>query len=205
MSMSNDFKDIFERYQFLAQLPAKIDTALGVCFGSILFFLAGLDFACNVSWNLFSGTFIVFNFCLAVGSIISIGFMKQTPVTYSEKELREFDFKKSLTMTRYCQRELRQNIDTSTYMQSAKHQSGVQNNILRFLSFVVVLDGEAYIYIRCTRNIDSRRNIKDLEEVASDLASVLNLRKSSFQKLLIEKSEPLGHSRLAPYYVQRLG
>lgn len=203
--MNQDLKNLFFKYQFLAYLPAKIDTALGIALVAMVFVAGGLDFACNVSWNFLSVLFIIFNLCIAVGSILSLGLMRQDPVTYSEKELRCYDFKKSLKATRYAQRELRQNVDSSTYMKSAEYQSGVANNVLRFRAFVVVFSDEAYIFIRATRNIDSRRNIKDLEEVASDLASVLNLRKSSFQKLLIEKSEPLGHSRLAPYYVQRLG
>lgn len=202
--MNNKFKTVYDKYHFLAGTPFKVDVALAVAFFMAVFALFGVDFCFNASANAFSVGFVVVNIAGIVGCFIYIGNLQQLPITYSEAEVRDFDFRSSMKFTRLLQKEVRQFIDDSKYMTSGRTQAGKYSNVLRLLSFVAVFNDHAYIYIRLPLNAENRQDEQVLMMIASDIADSLGLTMSSFQALNIANNIGLGHYHFQSYKVMEL-
>lgn len=202
--MNNKFKTVYDKYHFLAGTPFKVDVALVVALFMAVFAVFGIDFCFNASANALSIGFVVVNIAGIVGSFVYIGNLKQTPVTYSEAEVRDFDFKKSMEFTRLLQKEVRQFVDDSKFVTSGRTQAGKYSNALRLLSFVVVFKKHAYIYIRLPLNAENRQDERVLMMIASDVADSLGLTMSSFQSLNIANNIGLGHYHFQTFKVMEL-
>ena len=129
--------------------------------------------------------------------------MQEVPKSYSNKVSGDFLYKRSLQLTRFVQKELVSQIDDSRFS-TAKTQIQKYNNEIRLLSFVVVFEREAYLFIRLPKNVSARRDLEELQEIADDIALELVLTKSSFQNFINHKSIGLGYVSRAKYKVMRL-
>ena len=189
--MNKKFKDIYIRYKYLATTPAKVDMALLIASFSLVFIIFGIDFCCQVSANTFSKGFVLISLIAFVSCFVYIAHLRETPDSMPFSEQGEFNFRRSLKMTRLIQNELVETVDGN----KIQHQK--ENNGLRLLSFVVVVNRNAYNFMRQPSKIEKRKDLDVLMEGAKDIADNLNLSVSSFQPLNVNRSIGLGH-----YYFQ---
>ena len=140
---------------------------------------------------------------IVVGAIIHIANMQEVPKAYSSKISGHFLYKRSLQLTRFVQKELVSQIDDSKFP-TARTQIQKYNNSIRLLSFVVVFEKESYLFIRLPKNVSARRDLRELDEIANDVALELNLTKSSFQDFINHQNLGLGYISRAKYKVMRL-
>lgn len=116
---------------------------------------------------------------------------------------QKFEYKRSLNSTRELQKLLIQNVDSSEF-QSARKQSQVNNNLVRYGSFVTSFKRYGYIYIRQTQKVDSRRDREIYDMIAEDISLSLGMRRTTFQHLIIERFYGMGQVKLEHYLVMRV-
>lgn len=196
--MNRKYKDVYDGYKFLATAPTKIDTALIVALFSLIFVIFGIDFCRHVFANFLSIGFIIINIIIFLGCFVYIANLQETPSSTGLVESKNFKYRLSLKMTRLLQKELVETIEgNKLYRQK-------ENNSLRLLSFIVVFEKNAYLYIRQPKKVENRKDYDELLAIANDLAGNLNLSISSFQPLYINKNIGLGHYYFQKYDVMQL-
>ena len=200
MNQNKKLQTIFDNFNFLAKQPFEIGVSLGIFIFALMLGLIGLDI-----WNNTGSRFGIFLLILnlVIIVIVHIANMKETVNIYNNGTSGQFLYKKSLQLTRFIQRELVFQIGDSKFP-TAKTQIQKYNNKIRLLSFVVVFENEAYLFIRLPKNVNARRDLEELDEIADDIALELGLTKSSFQNFINHKSIGLGYVSRAKYKVMRL-
>ncbi|MBI1720214.1 MULTISPECIES: hypothetical protein [Lactobacillus] len=193
---------IFDNFSFISKQPFEIGVCLGVAGFALLLGFIGFDLWQN-SGSAIGITLLVLNLVIIVVSIVHIANMQEVPKTYSSKTSGDFLYRRSLQMTRFIQKELISQIDDSKFP-TARTQIQKYNNSIRLLSFVVVFEREAYLFIRLPKNVSARRNLEELQEIANDLALELGLTKSSFQDFMNNQNLGLGYISRSKYKVMRL-
>ena len=101
-------------------------------------------------------------------------------------------------MTRLLQKELVE-IVAGSGMLTQK-----ENNSLRLLSFVVVFNKNAFLFIRQSEKVENRKDHDLLMAVANDIADNLGLSISVLLPLNISTSIGLGHYHFQHYEVMQL-
>ena len=202
--MNRNFKNIYEKYKYLATTPAKIDTALVVIVFNLFFVLAGIDFCLNVAISLLSVGFVIINIAVAIGSVIYIANLRELPEFTNPGEREDFDFRMSLKMTRLLQKEVVESIESPEDNFHATNFRTKENNSLRLLSFVVVFRRNAYLFIRQSNKVVNRSDNDALLAVANDIADNLGLSISVLLPLNISTSIGLGHYHFQHYEVMQL-
>lgn len=202
--MNRNFKNIYEKYKYLATTPAKIDTALVVIVFNLFFVLAGIDFCLNVAISLLSVGFVIINIAVAIGSVIYIANLRELPEFTNPGEREDFDFRMSLKMTRLLQKEVVESIESPEDNFYATNFRTKENNSLRLLSFVVVFRRNAYLFIRQSNKVVNRSDHDALLAVANDIADNLGLSISVLLPLNISTSIGLGHYHFQHYEVMQL-
>lgn len=202
--MNRNFKNIYEKYKYLATTPAKIDTALVVIVFNLFFVLAGIDFCLNVAISLLSVGFVIINIAVAIGSVIYIANLRELPEFTNPGEREDFDFRMSLKMTRLLQKEVVESIESPEDNFHATNFRTKENNSLRLLSFVVVFRRNAYLFIRQSNKVVNRSDHDALLAVANDIADNLGLSISSLIPLNVSTSIGLGHYRFQHFEVMQL-
>lgn len=202
MNQNKKLQAIFDSFNFIAKQPFEIGVSLGICGFALIFGLIGLDIWNNTGSG-FGIFLLILNLVIIVILIVRIANMKETVDIYNNGTSGQFLYKKSLQLTRFIQRELVFQIDDSKFP-TAKTQIQKYNNKIRLLSFVVVFENEAYLFIRLPKNVNARRDLEELDEIADDIALELGLTKSSFQNFINHKSIGLGYVSRAKYKVMGL-
>ena len=202
MNQNKKLQTIFDNFNFLAKQPFEIGVSLGIFIFALMLGLIGLDIWNNTG-SRFGIFLLILNLVIIVIVIVHIANMKETVNIYNNGTTGQFLYKKSLQLTRFIQRELVFQIGDSKFP-TAKTQIQKYNNKIRLLSFVVVFENEAYLFIRLPKNVNARRDLEELDEIADDIALELGLTKSSFQNFINHKSIGLGYVSRAKYKVMRL-
>ena len=202
MNQNKKLQTIFDNFNFLAKQPFEIGVSLGIFIFALMLGLIGLDIWNNTG-SRFGIFLLILNLVIIVIVIVHIANMKETVNIYNNGTSGQFLYKKSLQLTRFIQRELVFQIGDSKFP-TAKTQIQKYNNKIRLLSFVVVFESEAYLFIRLPKNVNARRDLEELDEIADDIALELGLTKSSFQNFINHKSIGLGYVSRAKYKVMRL-
>lgn len=202
MNQDKKIQDIFDNFNFLGKQPFEISVCLGIGALALLFGFIGYDLWRN-SGSVIGIILLILNLGIIVAAIIHIANMQEVPKSYSNKISRDFLYKRSLQLTRFVQKELVSQIDDSRFS-TAKTQIQKYNNEIRLLSFVVVFEREAYLFIRLPKNVSARRDLEELQEIADDVALELGLTKSSYQDFINHENIALGYVSRAKYKVMRL-
>lgn len=202
MNQNKKLQTIFDNFNFLAKQPFEIGVSLGIFIFALMLGLIGLDIWNNTG-SRFGIFLLILNLVIIVIVIVHIANMKETVNIYNNGTSGQFLYKKSLQLTRFIQRELVFQIGDSKFP-TAKTQIQKYNNKIRLLSFIVVFENEAYLFIRLPKNVNARRDLEELDEIADDIALELGLTKSSFQNFINHKSIGLGYVSRAKYKVMRL-
>ena len=168
MNQDKKIQDIFDNFNFLGKQPFEISVSLGIVALALLFGFIGYDLWRN-SGSVIGIILLILNLGIIVAAIIHIANMQEVPKSYSNKVSGDFLYKRSLQLTRFVQKELVSQIDDSRFS-TAKTQIQKYNNEIRLLSFVVVFEREAYLFIRLPKNVSARRDLEELQEIANDLA-----------------------------------
>ena len=164
MNQNKKVQAIFDNFNFIAKQPFEIGVSLGICGFALIFGLIGLDIWNNTGSG-FGIFLLILNLVIIVILIVHIANMKETVNIYNNKSSGQFLYRKSLQLTRFIQRELVFQIDDSKFP-TAKTQIQKYNNKIRLLSFVVVFENEAYLFIRLPKNVNARRDLEELDEIA---------------------------------------
>ena len=202
MNQDKKIQAIFDNFNFISKQPFEIGVSLSIVGFALLLGFVGFDLWRN-SGSVFGIFLLILNLVIVVGAIIHIANMREVPLAYSDKVSGQFLYKRSLQMTRYIQKELVFQIDDSKFA-TARTQIQKYNNSIRLLSFVVVFENESYLFIRLPKNVSARRDLRELDEIADDLALELGLTKSSFQDFINSENIGLGYVSRAKYKVMRL-
>ncbi len=202
MNQNKKIQTIFDNFSFISKQPFEIGVSLSIVGFALLLGFVGFDLWRN-SGSVFGIFLLILNLVIVVGAIIHIANMQEVPKAYSSKISGHFLYKRSLQLTRFVQKELVSQIDDSKFP-TARTQIQKYNNSIRLLSFVVVFEREAYLFIRLPKNVSARRDLEELQEIADDLALELGLTKSSFQNFINCQNIGLGYVSRAKYKVMRL-
>lgn len=202
MNQNKKIQTIFDNFSFISKQPFEIGVSLSIVGFALLLGFVGFDLWRN-SGSVFGIFLLILNLVIVVGVIIHIANMQEVPKAYSSKISGHFLYKRSLQLTRFVQKELVSQIDDSKFP-TARTQIQKYNNSIRLLSFVVVFEKESYLFIRLPKNVSARRDLRELDEIANDVALELNLTKSSFQDFINHQNLGLGYISRAKYKVMRL-
>ena len=115
----------------------------------------------------------------------------------------KFSYRRSLNSTRELQKLLVQNVDSIGFP-TARKQSQINNNLIRYESFVLVFERYGYIFIRQTQKIDSRRDREVYDNAAEEISVSLGMRRSTFQNLVVERFWGAGQIKLEHFLVMRI-
>lgn len=202
MNQNKKIQTIFDNFSFISKQTFEIGVSLSIVGFALLLGFVGFDLWRN-SGSVFGIFLLILNLVIVVGAIIHIANMQEVPKAYSSKISGHFLYKRSLQLTRFVQKELVSQIDDSKFP-TARTQIQKYNNSIRLLSFVVVFEKESYLFIRLPKNVSARRDLRELDEIANDVALELNLTKSSFQDFINHQNLGLGYISRAKYKVMRL-
>ena len=87
---------------------------------------------------------------------------------------------------------------------TARKQSQINNNLIRYRSFVIVFERYSYIFIRIPQKIDSRRDQAIFDDIAKEISLSLRMRRTTFQDLVVERSFGLGQIKLEHFLTMRI-
>lgn len=200
MTHKDGLRKLYDQYAFIATQPLKINIALFVDLVVILLSVIEVDARVSGILTGFFSFCLVANVVIVIASVIYIANLPDKPNSLYDYK---FEYRRSLNSTRELQKLLIQNVDASNFV-TARKQSQINNNLVRYGSFVISFDRYAYIYIRLPQKVDSRRDREIYDMIADDISRSLNLRKTTYQHLVIEQSFGLGQIKLQHYLVMRL-
>ena len=198
MTEKDGLRKLYDQFDFLALEPLKINVALFVDLVLIVISLIELDARANGILAGFFGFCLCINGVLIVASFIYIANLQDKPDSLYDIK---FQYKRSLNSTRELQRLLIQNVDSSNFV-TAKKQSQINNNIVRYGSFVISFNRYGYIFVRLPQQIDNRRNREVFDNIAEEISLSLNMRRTTFQHLIIERFYGMGQVKLEHYLVR---
>lgn len=200
MTQKDGLRKLYDQFDFLALEPLKINVALFIDIVIAFLSLIELDAIVNgILKEFFTFGFII-NGALIVASLIYIANLQDKPDSLYDIK---FQYKRSLNSTRELQRLLIQNVDSSEFP-TARKQGQVNNNLVRYSSFVVSFERYGYLFIRQPQRIDSRRDREVYDMIAEDISLSLGMRRGSYQHLIVERSFGMGQIKLEHYLVMRI-
>lgn len=200
MTQKDGLRKLYDQFDFLALEPLKINVALFIDIVIAFLSLIELDAIVNgILKEFFTFCFII-NGVLIVASLIYIANLQDKPDSLYDIK---FQYKRSLNSTRELQRLLIQNVDSSEFP-TARKQGQVNNNLVRYSSFVVSFERYGYLFIRQPQRIDSRRDREVYDMIAEDISLSLGMRRGSYQHLIVERSFGMGQIKLEHYLVMRI-
>lgn len=200
MTQKDGLRKLYDQFDFLALEPLKINVALFIDIVIAFLSLIELDAIVNgILKEFFTFCFII-NGALIVASLIYIANLQDKPDSLYDIK---FQYKRSLNSTRELQRLLIQNVDSSNFV-TARKQSQINNNLIRYRSFVIVFERYSYIFIRIPQKIDSRRDQAIFDDIAKEISLSLRMRRTTFQDLVVERSFGLGQIKLEHFLTMRI-
>ena len=200
MTQKDGLRKLYDQFGFLALQPLKINVALFVDLVVILLSLIELDARANGILTRFFGFCLLINVAVIVGSVIYIANLQDKPTSLYDYK---FNYRRSLNSTRELQKLLVQNVDASG-LPMARKQSQVNNNLVRYASFVLSFERYGYLFIRQPQRSDSRRDREVYDMIAEDISLSLGMRRGSYQHLIVERSFGMGQIKLEHYLVMRI-
>lgn len=200
MTEKQGLRKIYDQFKFIAIQPLKINIALFIDIVLVFISIFILDCVANDILKGFFTFLLILNAVLIIGSFVFIANLQDKPQSMYDYK---FEYHRSLNSTRELQKILAQNVDSSGFP-SARKQSQINNNLVRYGSFVVSFYRYGYIFIRLPSKIDSRREKEFFNDVAEEICISLNMRRTAFQNLVIEEFFGLGQIKLKQYLAMRI-
>lgn len=200
MTQKDGLRQLYDQFNFLAHQPLRINTALFVDLVLIFLSIIELDAYFNGILTGFFAVCLILNVACVIASVVYIANLQDKPTSLYDIK---FNYRRSLNSTRELQKLLVQNVDSSGFP-TARKQSQINNNLVRYGSFVISFERYGYIYIRMPQKVDSRRERAVFDEIADDISLSLGMRKTAFQSLVIEESFGFGQIKLKRYLVMRI-
>lgn len=200
MTTEQGLKKLFNQFKFIAKQPLKINAALFVDLVLVFISFFELDAVVNGVLKDFFIFCLVINVGLVIGSFLYIANLPEKPSSLYDIK---FEYRRSLNSTREIQKLLMQNVDSSNFP-TARKQGQINNNLVRYGSFVICFERYAYIFVRLPQKVDSRRGQEIFDEIANEVSLSLGMRRTNFQHLIMEESFGFGQIKLKDFLVMRI-
>ena len=200
MTQKDGLRKLYDQFFFIARQPLKINTALFVDLVLIFLSIIELDAYFNGILTGFFAVCLILNVACVIASVVYIANLPDRPNSLYDIK---FSYRRSLNSTRELQKLLVQNVDSIGFP-TARKQSQINNNLIRYESFVLVFERYGYIFIRQTQKIDSRRDREVYDNAAEEISVSLGMRRSTFQNLVVERFRGAGQIKLEHFLVMRI-
>ena len=200
MIEKDGLRKLYDQFSFIAEEPLKINTALYMDVVLAVISLFELDCVLNSILKEFFIFLLIINVAFIIGSFCYIANLQDKPNSLYDYK---FEYRRSLNSTREIQKLLAQNVDSSNFV-TARKQSQINNNLIRYRSFVIVFERYSYIFIRIPQKIDSRRDQAIFDDIAKEISLSLRMRRTTFQDLVVERSFGLGQIKLEHFLTMRI-
>ena len=200
MTQKDGLRKLYDQFFFIARQPLKINTALFVDLVLIFLSIIELDAYFNGILTGFFAVCLILNVACVIASVVYIANLPDRPNSLYDIK---FSYRRSLNSTRELQKLLVQNVDSIGFPTAMK-QSQINNNLIRYESFVLVFERYGYIFIRQTQKIDSRRDREVYDNAAEEISVSLGMRRSTFQNLVVERFWGAGQIKLEHFLVMRI-
>lgn len=200
MTQKDGLRKLYDQFFFIARQPLKINTALFVDLVLIFLSIIELDAYFNGILTGFFAVCLILNVACVIASVVYIANLTDRPNSLYDIK---FSYRRSLNSTRELQKLLVQNVDSIGFP-TARKQSQINNNLIRYESFVLVFERYGYIFIRQTQKIDSRRDREVYDNAAEEISVSLGMRRSTFQNLVVERFWGAGQIKLEHFLVMRI-
>ncbi len=200
MTQKDGLRKLYDQFFFIARQPLKINTALFVDLVLIFLSIIELDAYFNGILTGFFAVCLILNVACVIASVVYIANLPDRPNSLYDIK---FSYRRSLNSTRELQKLLVQNVDSIGFP-TARKQSQINNNLIRYESFVLVFERYGYIFIRQTQKIDSRRDREVYDNAAEEISVSLGMRRSTFQNLVVERFWGAGQIKLEHFLVMRI-
>lgn len=200
MIEKDGLRKLYDQFSFIAEEPLKINTALYMDVVLAVISLFELDCVLNSILKEFFIFLLIINVAFIIGSFCYIANLQDKPNSLYDYK---FEYRRSLNSTREIQKLLAQNVDSSNFV-TARKQSQINNNLIRYRSFVIVFEQYSYIFIRIPQKIDSRRDQAIFDDIAKEISLSLRMRRTTFQDLVVERSFGFGQIKLEHFLTMRI-
>lgn len=200
MTENQGLRKLYDQFSFIAEEPLKINTALYMDVVLAVISLFELDCVLNSILKEFFIFLLIINVAFIIGSFCYIANLQDKPNSLYDYK---FEYRRSLNSTREIQKLLAQNVDSSNFV-TARKQSQINNNLIRYRSFVIVFEQYSYIFIRIPQKIDSRRDQAIFDDIAKEISLSLRMRRTTFQDLVVERSFGFGQIKLEHFLTMRI-
>ena len=200
MTQKDGLRKLYDQFFFIARQPLKINTALFVDLVLIFLSIIELDAYFNGILTGFFAVCLILNVACVIASVVYIANLTDRPNSLHDIK---FSYRRPLDSTRELQKLLVQNVDSIGFP-TARKQSQINNNLIRYESFVLVFERYGYIFIRQTQKIDSRRDREVYDNAAEEISVSLGMRRSTFQNLVVERFWGAGQIKLEHFLVMRI-
>lgn len=200
MTQKDGLRKLYDQFFFIARQPLKINTTLFVDLVLIFLSIIELDAYFNGILTGFFAVCLILNVACVIASVVYIANLPDRPNSLYDIK---FSYRRSLNSTRELQKLLVQNVDSIGFP-TARKQSQINNNLIRYESFVLVFERYGYIFIRQTQKIDSRRDREVYDNAAEEISVSLGMRRSTFQNLVVERFWGAGQINLEHFLVMRI-
>lgn len=200
MTEKQGMRKLYNQFKFIAVQPLKINITLFIDAVLIMISLFEFDFVANNVLKDFFTFWLIVNIIFVIGSFLYIANLQDKPNSLYDYK---FEYKRSLNSTRELQKLLVQNVDSSNFV-TARKQSQINNNLIRYRSFVIVFERYSYIFIRIPQKIDSRRDQAIFDDIAKEISLSLRMRRTTFQDLVVERSFGFGQIKLEHFLTMRI-
>ncbi|MCC9272689.1 MAG: hypothetical protein K8V49_08825 [Lactobacillus gallinarum] len=200
MIEKDGLRKLYDQFEFMAHEPLKINIVLFSDAVLVVISIFELDCIINEILKDFFIFLLIINVAFVISSFIYIANLQDKPCSLYDYK---FQYRRSLNSTRELQKVLVQNVDSIVFP-TARKQSQINNNLIRYESFVLVFERYGYIFIRQTQKIDSRREREVYDNAAEEISVSLGMRRSTFQNLVVERSWGLGQIKLEHFLVMRI-
>lgn len=200
MIEKDGLRKLYDQFSFIAEEPLKINTALYMDVVLAVISLFELDCVLNSILKEFFIFLLIINVAFIIGSFCYIANLQDKPNSLYDYK---FEYRRSLNSTREIQKLLAQNVDSSNFV-TARKQFQINNNLIRYRSFVIVFEQYSYIFIRIPQKIDSRRDQAIFDDIAKEISLSLRMRRTTFQDLVVERSFGFGQIKLEHFLTMRI-
>lgn len=200
MTEKQGIRKLYNQFKFIAVQPLKINITLFIDVVLVVISLFEFDCVANNVLKDFFTFWLIVNIIFVIGSFLYIANLQDKPNSLYDYK---FEYKRSLNSTRELQKLLVQNVDSSNFV-TARKQSQINNNLIRYRSFVIVFERYSYIFIRIPQKIDSRRDQAIFDDIAKEISLSLRMRRTTFQDLVVERSFGFGQIKLEHFLTMRI-
>ena len=200
MTQKDGLRKLYDQFFFIARQPLKINTALFVDLVLIFLSIIELDAYFNGILTGFFAVCLILNVACVIASVVYIANLPDRPNSLYDIK---FSYRRTLNSTRELQKLLVQSVDSIGFP-TARKQSQINNNLIRYESFVLVFERYGYIFIRQTQKIDSRRDREVYDNAAEEISVSLGMRRSTFQNLVVERFWGASQIKLDHFLVMRI-